>query len=69
MKISRYDVILFNRYYTRMELIFQEFIFLSKTDQRVIESQDIFGHLKRLIDFTSESKKLLNLLAITSFLE
>ena len=69
MKISQYDVILFNRYYTRMELIFQEFIFLSKTDQRVIESQDIFGHLKRLIDFTSESKKLLNLLAITSFLE
>ena len=56
MKISQYDVILFNRYYTRMEFIFQEFIFLSKTDQRVIESEDIFGHLKRLIDFTSESK-------------
>ena len=69
MKISQYDVILFNRYYTRMEFIFQEFIFLSKADQRVIESEDIFGHLKRLIDFTSESKKLRNVLAITSVLE
>ena len=27
---------------------------LSKTDERIVESQDISGHLKRLIDFTIE---------------
>ena len=40
---------------------------LSRTEERIVESQDISGHLKRLIDFTIESKKLLNVLAITSF--
>ena len=50
MKISQFDVDVV--YYTRMEFIFQEFIFLSKTDQRIIESQDISNYLKRLIDFT-----------------
>ena len=38
-----------------MDFIFQEFIFLSKPDKKIIESQDISGHLKRLIDFTNES--------------
>ena len=33
---------------------------LSRTKERIVESQDISGHLKRLIDFTIESKKLLN---------
>ena len=42
---------------------------LSKTDERIVESQDISGHLKRLIDFTIEYKKLLNILAITLFSE
>ena len=40
---------------------------LSRTEERIVESQDISGHLKRLIDFTIESKKLLNVLAVTSF--
>ena len=31
---------------------------LSRTEERIAESQDIPGHLKRLIDFTTESKKL-----------
>ena len=50
MKISQFDLDVV--YYTRVEFIFQEFIFLSKTDQRIIESQDISNYLKRLIDFT-----------------
>ena len=40
---------------------------MSRTEERIAESEDISGHLKRLIDFTIESKKLLNVLAITSF--
>ena len=40
---------------------------LSRTEERIVESQDISGYLKRLIDFTIESKNLLNVLAITSF--
>ena len=40
---------------------------LSRTEERIVESQDISGHLKRLIDFPIESKKMLNVLAITSF--
>ena len=41
---------------------------LSRTEARIVESQDISGHLKRLIDFTIESKKkkkMPNVLAIT----
>ena len=38
---------------------------LSRKEERTVESQDISGHLKRLIDFTIESRKLLNVLAIT----
>ena len=41
---------------------------LSRTEERIVESQDISGYLKRLIDFTIESKNLLNALAIKSFL-
>ena len=41
---------------------------LSRTEERIVESRDISGHFKRLIDFTIESKKLLNVLATTSFL-
>ena len=59
--------ILFNGYYTRMKLVFQDNPILSRTEERIVESHDISGHLKRLIDFTIESKKLLNVLAITSF--
>ena len=33
---------------------------LSRTGNRIVESQDISGHLKRLIDFTIELKKMLN---------
>ena len=33
---------------------------LSRTEERIFESQDISGHLKRLIDFTIESKKKKN---------
>ena len=40
---------------------------LSRTEERIVEFQDIFSHLKRSIDFITESKKLLNVLAITSF--
>ena len=40
---------------------------LSRTDERIVESQDICGHLKRLIDFTIEPKKLLNVLATASY--
>ena len=40
---------------------------LSRTEETIVESQDISGHLKRLVDFTIESKKLLNVLVITSF--
>ena len=40
---------------------------LSRTEERIGEYQDISGHLKKLIDFTTESKHLLNVLAITSF--
>ena len=29
---------------------------LSRTEERIVESQDIFGHLKRLIDLAIESK-------------
>ena len=35
---------------------------LSRTGKRIVESQDISGHLKRLIDFTIELKKMLKLL-------
>ena len=35
---------------------------LSRAEERIVESQDISDHLKRLIDFTIESKKLLNVL-------
>ena len=59
--------ILFNGYYTRMKLVFQDNPILSRTEERIVESHDISGHLKRLIDFTIESKKLLNVLAVTSF--
>ena len=31
---------------------------LSRTEKRIVESQDISGHLKKLIDFTIESKKI-----------
>ena len=30
---------------------------LSRTEERIVESQDISGYLKRLIDFTIKSKK------------
>ena len=40
---------------------------LSKTKEKIVESQDISDHLKRLADFTINRKKLLNVLAITSF--
>ena len=40
---------------------------LSRTKERIVEFQDISSHLKRSIDFITESKKLLNVLAITSF--
>ena len=39
---------------------------LSKTEEKIVESQDISDHLKRLADFTINRKKLLNVLAITS---
>ena len=38
----------------------------SRTDEKFVEIQDISGHLKSLTDFTIQSKKLLNVLAITS---
>ena len=31
---------------------------LSKTEKRIAESQEKSGHLKRLIGFTTESKKI-----------
>ena len=31
---------------------------LSRTEERIVESQDISGHLKRFRDFTIESKKI-----------
>ena len=37
---------------------------LLKADERIVESQDTSGHLNRLMNFTIESKKLLNVLAI-----
>ena len=40
---------------------------MSRTEERIVESQDISGHLKRLIDFKKIAKKLLNVSAITSF--
>ena len=39
---------------------------LSRAEERIVESQDIFGHLNRSCYWV---KKLLNVLAITSFLE
>ena len=40
---------------------------LSRTEERIVEFQDMSSHLKRSIDFITESKNLLNVLAITSF--
>ena len=50
-------------------LYFRIILSILSAKERTVESQEISGHLKRLIDFVLESKKLLNALAITYFLE
>ena len=55
--------VLLNGYYTRTYSYFRVILsILSRAEERIVKSQDISGHLKRLIDFTIESKKLLNVL-------
>ena len=61
--------ILFNRYIIQGWNFRIILSILSRTEEWIDESQEISDHLKRLTDFTIASKKLLNVLPITSFLE
>ena len=59
---------MFNGYYAMMNLYFKIIRSIpSRTAEKIVETQDISSHLKRLTHFTIESRKLPNVLAITSF--